>query len=192
LHQTIIAEIKRAVLEGCKIVFTGVIPLGERQQEADIWKIAEEFGAKCLLSVSSAVTHLIAAKPGTEKVRQAYKLGHVHVVYPGWLYNSVATWNREQEEHYALPREERHGSKPAEPSPAFPELHLFGDNSSEPDSDNQQEQVEELEENLEAEDEVAMSAMDWGEAADEVDAYLDSEDDEDETTDGRASQTSRR
>ncbi len=95
--------------------------------------MAEEFGAKCLTSISSAVTHVIAAKPGTEKVKQAIRTGGIRLVYPSWLHVTAAHWTREPEEYHALPVE---GG--GTPQLAYPELSLFDDHSSENGSDDQE------------------------------------------------------
>ncbi|KDN37201.1 hypothetical protein K437DRAFT_211866, partial [Tilletiaria anomala UBC 951] len=169
----IIGDIKRLVLAGCNIVFSGVIPLGEKPQErvrvhsTDIWRVAEEFGARCSLGVNATVTHLIAAKAGTEKVRQATRIATIHVLHPSWFHTSVAHWAREEEEWYILPKDASSDS----PSAA---LFLgFGDDSSdcESDADQQRDPAGEQADALPAE--VSLSGIDWGEAADEVDAYLD-------------------
>ncbi|KAG1079490.1 hypothetical protein G6F42_023739 [Rhizopus arrhizus] len=57
----ILPEIKRKVLKGCTLVFSGVIPLHYSPQDATIWKMAVAFGATCLEELTGKVTHLVAA-----------------------------------------------------------------------------------------------------------------------------------
>lgn len=51
---------KRRVLQGVVIVFSGVIALGARPSDSEYWKLAVTFGARCQSEVNSRVTHLVA------------------------------------------------------------------------------------------------------------------------------------
>lgn len=57
----ILPEIKQNVLKDCALVFSGVIPLHYRPQDASIWRMATSFGANCLEELTGKVTHLVAA-----------------------------------------------------------------------------------------------------------------------------------
>lgn len=57
----ILPEIKQNVLKDCALVFSGVIPLHYRPQDASIWRMAASFGADCLEELTGKVTHLVAA-----------------------------------------------------------------------------------------------------------------------------------
>lgn len=58
----IIPKMKQKVLKGCRLLFSGVIPLGVDVLSSDIAKWAMSFGAEVVLDFSVPPTHLIAAK----------------------------------------------------------------------------------------------------------------------------------
>lgn len=99
----IIRDMKKNVLKGVNIVFSSVIPLGQIPQRADIWRQAESFGAICSTELSTGVTHVVAAKAGTQKVSEARKRRNVKIVRPEWLYHSIGKWQRQNEADYVLP-----------------------------------------------------------------------------------------
>ncbi|GAN04908.1 conserved hypothetical protein [Mucor ambiguus] len=102
----ILPEIKRNVLKDCTFVFSGVIPLHYRPQDATIWKMATAFGATCLEELTGKVTHLVAANAGTSKVNTARKYPHIKIVSPPWLMNSIWNFKRENELPYIIPAED--------------------------------------------------------------------------------------
>lgn len=58
----ILNSLKAKVLKGCTLVFSGVIPLQQRNpEESWIWRMASSFGATCVSDLTGKVTHLIAA-----------------------------------------------------------------------------------------------------------------------------------
>ncbi|KAF9544764.1 Carboxy-terminal domain (CTD) phosphatase [Mortierella hygrophila] len=99
----IIRDMKKSVLKGVNIVFSSVIPLGQIPQRADIWRQAESFGAICSTELSAGVTHIVAAKAGTQKVSEARRRRNVRIVRPEWLYHSIGKWQRQNEADYILP-----------------------------------------------------------------------------------------
>ncbi|WFC98469.1 protein-serine/threonine phosphatase [Malassezia yamatoensis] len=152
----IISSMKRLVLKDCVLVFSSLIPLNEQPE-----KTSEEFGAKCRREIGSDVTHMVTASAGTAKAEDAFRHGRIHVVYPGWLNDSICQWERKPEGVYMVPRSERLANLDQD---ALDNLAT----SFHADADNQ--------------DETALDGlvnMDWNEAEDEVDAFLD-EDDEDD------------
>ncbi|KAK5454314.1 CTD phosphatase Fcp1 [Exophiala xenobiotica] len=92
---------KMRVFSGVTIVFSGVLPLGTDIQSADISTWAKTFGARITDKVSREVTHVVAARPGTAKVKQAVKRG-VKVVGTPWLIESMQQWRRLDEKPYLL------------------------------------------------------------------------------------------
>lgn len=100
--QTILPGMKREVLRGCRIVFSSLIPINEMQRNHWIWRVAEQFGATCCESLTDNITHVVAAKRGTDKVNRAKKMKNVNIVIPEWLYESVAQWCRLPERQYLL------------------------------------------------------------------------------------------
>ena len=80
----ILGEERRAVLAGCRFVFSGVFPLGvdpARSREA-AW--VRRLGGTIVSSPSSA-THCVGRNPGTAKVQEAVAR-RLHVVHLDWLW----------------------------------------------------------------------------------------------------------
>ena len=105
---TLVPDVKRLmpamkvrVLSGVTIVFSGVLPLGTDIQNADISTWAKTFGATVTDKVTRDVTHVIAARAGTAKVKQAVKRG-IKVVGTNWLIESMQRWRRLEERPYLL------------------------------------------------------------------------------------------
>lgn len=92
---------KIRVLSGVTIVFSGVLPLGTDIQNADISTWAKTFGATITDKVGRGVTHVVAARPGTAKVKQAVKRG-IKVVGTAWLIESMQQWRKLDEKPYLL------------------------------------------------------------------------------------------
>ncbi|KAG0054606.1 Carboxy-terminal domain (CTD) phosphatase [Gryganskiella cystojenkinii] len=100
--ETIMGKMKNSVLQGVNILFSGVIPQGDVQEKAEIWRRAVTFGAECSTDLNRHVTHVVAAKAGTGKVTQARRQGNVTIVRPEWLYHSTGRWQRQDENEYLL------------------------------------------------------------------------------------------
>jgi RNA polymerase II subunit A C-terminal domain phosphatase len=98
----IISQIKTAVLDGCTFVFSSIAPVNQDPGSTELWRLATEFGAVCKRSLDSKVTHVIAAKQGTEKVISGHRR-NINVVWYTWLQDSCKNWSRQGEEGYALP-----------------------------------------------------------------------------------------
>lgn len=99
----IMPKMKRQALEGTVIVFSGVIPLGSDVQSSDIAVWSKSFGATVAETLSSKVTHVIAARSRTAKVRQAAtRYSHIKIVSPEWLYATISLWKRVPEEVYLV------------------------------------------------------------------------------------------
>ena len=97
----VMPAMKMRVLANVVIVFSGVLPLGTDVQSADISTWAKTFGAKIVEKVSRGVTHVIARRAGTAKVKQAVKRG-IKVVSTSWLLESIQQWKRQDEKRYLL------------------------------------------------------------------------------------------
>ncbi|KAL2425328.1 RNA polymerase II subunit A C-terminal domain phosphatase [Exophiala dermatitidis] len=105
----VMPAMKMKVLSGVTIVFSGVLPLGTDIQSADISTWAKTFGATITDKVGRGVTHVVAARPGTAKVKQAVKRG-IKVVGTAWLIESMQQWRKLDEKPYLLEgvRSQRH------------------------------------------------------------------------------------
>lgn len=151
----VILQMKKQVLKGCVLAFSGLIPLHETPESVMIWRMAETFGARCVRTLTPDVTHLVATTALTEKAEQAYQRKNVHVVWPSWLNDSICRWVRQGETAYLIP--------PDTQTSFFPE-HTDSEGA---ETDGNNEAVN-----------LSLSTMDWGEAEDEVDAFLDESEEE--------------
>lgn len=111
----VMPAIKRRVLAGVTIVFSGVVPLGTDIQNSDIALWAKNFGGIVEEEVSrKRTTHLIAANNRTAKVRKAVRIGKgkIKVVSTRWLTDSISQWKRLDEAPYILKTGERDVGRP--------------------------------------------------------------------------------
>lgn len=93
----LMAAMKRRVLSGVNLVFTGVVPLGVNIQHHDTAIWAKSFGATVSENVDRKTTHVVASpQRRTVKVRQALKKGpgRVAVVSQAWLFACFTRWER--------------------------------------------------------------------------------------------------
>jgi RNA polymerase II subunit A C-terminal domain phosphatase len=97
----VMPAMKMRVLGGVVIVFSGVLPLGTDIQSADISIWAKTFGAEVREEVGAGVTHVVAARSGTAKVKRAVKRG-IKVVSTGWLFESLQKWRKVSEGPFLL------------------------------------------------------------------------------------------
>jgi FCP1-like phosphatase family protein len=95
---------RKKVLSGVHILFSGVFPLGTKPREQSLWKNAKYYGAVCYERFNDNITHLVAARKGTEKVLEAERRGTVFIVSPNWIYYSLAHWIRLPENNFNLMR----------------------------------------------------------------------------------------
>jgi len=73
-----------------KIVFSGLIPISKQNKQFEIRpqvvRYAEELGAEVLPGISPEATHVVAARDGSEKIKQARKeVPGCYVVHTSWL-----------------------------------------------------------------------------------------------------------
>ncbi|KAK5855435.1 hypothetical protein PBY51_005536 [Eleginops maclovinus] len=129
-------ELKSKTLEGTTIVFSGLYPTNYPMERTREHYHAKALGAKIGKNLvmnaqdPNRTTHLIAARAGTEKVRQAQGCKHLHVVNPDWLWSCLERWDRVEEQLYPL--KEDYTKTPRSNSPAaFPDIqgslqkHIF-------------------------------------------------------------------
>ncbi|XP_057683896.1 RNA polymerase II subunit A C-terminal domain phosphatase [Corythoichthys intestinalis] len=118
----IVPELKSKTLDGTTLVFSGLYPTNYPIERTREYYHAKALGAKIgknlVLSSqeSNGTTHLIAAKSGTEKVRQAQECKNLHVVNPDWLWSCLERWERVEEKLFPL--KEDYTKQPWSNSPA--------------------------------------------------------------------------
>ncbi|XP_049607596.1 RNA polymerase II subunit A C-terminal domain phosphatase [Syngnathus scovelli] len=104
----IVPELKSKTLDGTTIVFSGLYPTNYPIERTREYYHAKALGAKIGKNLvlnsqePNGTTHLIAAKSGTEKVRQALGCKHLHVVNPDWLWCCLERWERVEEQLFPL------------------------------------------------------------------------------------------
>ncbi|KAI9321216.1 hypothetical protein BX666DRAFT_1899793 [Dichotomocladium elegans] len=156
----LIPGMKKQVLKGVYVVFSGLIPQQQALSASAYWQQAEAFGAVCLPDLTGKVTHVIAAKAGTEKVKRAQMSDRIHIVTAGWLLDSVARWERQDESQYILPSLEPPGGNPVESEIENPESTPFDDGAFDPDEHGLVEDIDWEEADREVDDAINESGTD--------------------------------
>jgi RNA polymerase II subunit A-like phosphatase len=106
----IIPYVRKKVLQGVNILFSGVIPMNQPPEKSRAYNVARSLGANIHTTFipqddskkGGATTHLVAAKVGTAKVIQAKKHKNVHVVNPDWLWTCTERWEWVEERLFQL------------------------------------------------------------------------------------------
>ncbi|MEQ2177111.1 hypothetical protein GOODEAATRI_000492 [Goodea atripinnis] len=126
----IVPELKSKTLEGTTVVFSGLYPTNYPMERTREFYHTKALGAKIGKSLilnsqdPNRTTHLVAARAGTEKVRQAQGCKHLHVVNPDWLWSCLERWERVEEQLYPL--KEDYSRTPRSNSPAaFPDSQSY-------------------------------------------------------------------
>ncbi|XP_060080260.1 RNA polymerase II subunit A C-terminal domain phosphatase-like [Ylistrum balloti] len=102
--KNIIPYVKRKVLKGCNIVFSGVFPTNMPPEKSRAYIVAKALGANIQTRFipkegnnTDATTHVVAALLGTVKVRTAQKAKGVYIVTPNWLWSCGERYERVNE-----------------------------------------------------------------------------------------------
>ena len=102
--RTIIPSLRKEILKGTNIVFTGVVPTNIPLKNSTIYRTAVSLGANVTDSIISGsdsgsgaegslcTTHLVAARLGTEKAYRASKMRNVKLVGVDWLWCCAQRW----------------------------------------------------------------------------------------------------
>ena len=86
----VLSEMRREVLKGTKLVLSGLVPLhkktvGTNAPRPPMIRYAQSMGAKLLDRVQPGVTHVVAAKDGTDKALAARRIPGCMLVKASWL-----------------------------------------------------------------------------------------------------------
>uniref|UniRef100_A0A8C1SUL2 RNA polymerase II subunit A C-terminal domain phosphatase n=1 Tax=Cyprinus carpio TaxID=7962 RepID=A0A8C1SUL2_CYPCA len=123
----IIPELKGCTLADTTIIFSGLYPTNYPMERTREWYHARALGAKLAKTLvlnakdPNRTTHLIAARAGTEKVRQAQGCKHLHVVNPEWLWACLERWERVEEQLFPL-KEDYNKSHRSNSPAMFPDI----------------------------------------------------------------------
>ncbi|XP_067944123.1 RNA polymerase II subunit A C-terminal domain phosphatase-like [Watersipora subatra] len=94
---SVLSDHCKQVLEGCVLAFSGLFPQSQSLFHSTAYAIATKLGAKVTVNVEDNVTHLVASRLGTKKVRQAAGNENCTIVHPDWLWLSWYKMKRENE-----------------------------------------------------------------------------------------------
>lgn len=114
----ILQEMRHETLRGCKIIFSGLVPLHKQRDDYDgprhpLLRYCEAMGATLMAAVDRSITHVVAAADGSEKVVQARRIPGCYIVSSSWLMESLWSLTRRPEIDYIL------GSPPLPVDPAI-------------------------------------------------------------------------
>lgn len=118
--RVIVPEIRRMTLQGCNIVFTGVVPTNVSLEKSKPWRTAISLGSRVTSEIiprtpndgGFATTHVVAARHGTKKAFQASRNPDIHLVNPYWLWCASERWEKPEEDIFPIPTlDEKNGKK---------------------------------------------------------------------------------
>jgi RNA polymerase II subunit A-like phosphatase len=100
-----------------KLVFSGLIPIHKQNKQNQIRppivRYAEELGAEVLPDVARGVTHVVAARDGSEKIRRARKeCPSCYVVHTAWLMECYWSITRRDESPHHMGPLPKQSTKP--------------------------------------------------------------------------------
>lgn len=105
----ILGSMRREVLKGCNVVLSGLVPLNRENATDDssrprpgVVRYVESLGGTVMPSVTSATTHVVGAKDGSEKIKAARRIPGCLIVKPSWLMECVWTVTRRDETEHLL------------------------------------------------------------------------------------------
>ncbi|XP_015112781.1 RNA polymerase II subunit A C-terminal domain phosphatase isoform X2 [Diachasma alloeum] len=116
----IIPKVKRRVLQGLLLTFSGLIPTQHKLEDSRAYRVAKAFGAQVEQDLTEKTTHLVAIKPGTAKVYAAKKNANIKIVNPDWLWSCAERWERVDERLFPLTTKAR-GSRIPPPHCSSPD-----------------------------------------------------------------------
>ncbi|KAF2661728.1 hypothetical protein K491DRAFT_646975 [Lophiostoma macrostomum CBS 122681] len=101
--KVLMPRMKREVLDGSTIVFSGIIPLGMDVQFSDLALWVKSFGAEVSTNISRQTTHVIANPDRkTTKVKKAARYPHIKIVNAEWMLQCCARWEHIDETPYTI------------------------------------------------------------------------------------------
>ncbi|KAI2796827.1 RNA polymerase II [Blomia tropicalis] len=105
----IIPQVRKLVLHGVNIVFSGVIATNSTPDSNKYYRLAKSLGAMITNDVivygSPRTTHLIGSKWGTVKVNKCLKHPHIKMVTPEWLFTCAERWEKVDEALFQLKKD---------------------------------------------------------------------------------------
>ncbi|XP_050522450.1 RNA polymerase II subunit A C-terminal domain phosphatase [Daktulosphaira vitifoliae] len=113
----IIPSYRSKILEGMKLVFSGLVPTPVPLSESRAYKVARSLGANVTDNLEPDTTHLVAVRQGTMKANSARKRPEIKIVTPEWLWLCAERWEHVDERLFPL-RSEGYGGLTSRDPPA--------------------------------------------------------------------------
>ncbi|XP_971974.2 RNA polymerase II subunit A C-terminal domain phosphatase [Tribolium castaneum] len=110
----VIPGVRSQVLQGYKLVFSGLVPTHIKLEQSKAYQIAKSLGAEVTQELEDDTTHLVAVRPGTAKVNAGRRKKNLKIVTPDWLWCCAERWEHVDEKIFALNSK---GSKNRHPPP---------------------------------------------------------------------------
>lgn len=159
--KNIIPYVKRKVLKGTNIVFSGVIPTNMVAEKSRAYIVAKALGANIQTTFipktegQDATTHMVAARLGTAKVRLAQKAKNVHIVNADWLWCCAERWEKANEKLFPLTKD----TSPSRDSPVIVQRPKAEKRKSDDDDSNDGKRIKVNDDNqMDSESDVASSS----------------------------------
>lgn len=116
----IVRDLRKKILKNTGIVLSSLVPL-HRQQASQhprhqFVRHTETLGARLLSTISPQVTHVVAARDGTDKILAARQMPGCHIVKPSWLMECVWTFTRRDVRPHLWPVLKRSASSLSRPA----------------------------------------------------------------------------
>ncbi|KAI0073946.1 hypothetical protein K474DRAFT_1666016 [Panus rudis PR-1116 ss-1] len=194
--RAIIPQIRMHTFEGVHILFSSVIPLDVNPESTEIWRTALAFGAKCYRELNPKITHVVAAKRGTQKVDAARRQGGIKIVWLSWFTDSIAFWHRQEEGPYLMdPEPIPSMSGPVSPLSDQQDQHQIS-SDPEPDADDWDDETRRANKAAAAaaaagggvDADLELDEIDWDEINNEVEAAMNESDDDEGSVKTRSGQ----
>ncbi|XP_050513725.1 RNA polymerase II subunit A C-terminal domain phosphatase isoform X2 [Diabrotica virgifera virgifera] len=110
----VIPTVRSNILEGCRLVFSGLVPTHINLEQSKAYLVARGLGATVTQDIEDTTTHLVAVRPGTAKVNSGRRKKKLKIVTPDWLWCCAERWEHVDERIFPLNSK---GSKNRHPPP---------------------------------------------------------------------------
>lgn len=110
----VIPSVRREVLKGTNLVFSGLVPTHIKLEQSKAYQVARSLGATVTQDLEEDTTHLVAVRPGTAKVNAGRRKKNLKIVTPDWLWACAECWEHVEEKMFPLNSK---GSKNRHPPP---------------------------------------------------------------------------
>lgn len=96
--KSVIPYVRRKLLAGTSLVFSGLVPTHTPLEKSRVYLVARSMGAQVTQDLTPETTHLVAVRPGTAKVNAARRAArNVFIVTPDWLWCCAERWEKVDE-----------------------------------------------------------------------------------------------